>query len=225
MFKHLRAKNALVNEQGKVILQLLEKPKNPPSNLCIVGIYCLTPEIFEAIESIKPSWRGELEITDALHWLILQGRSVTYDLVSGWWKDTGKPEDLIDANRLVLDALPGMNGNGACLENVKNSTVSGRCRIGKNTVIKDGSVIRGPVIIGDDCIISNTYLGPYTSIGNSSVLSNTEIEDSIIMEGAAISNTERIVESLIGKNVTIERDGRLPAGSKFVIGDNSNVTI
>jgi len=216
---------ALVNEQGKVILQLLEKPKNPPSNLCIVGIYCLTPEIFEAIESIKPSWRGELEITDALHWLILQGRPVTYDLVSGWWKDTGKPEDLIDANRLVLDALPGMNGNGACLENVKNSTVSGRCRIGKNTVIKDGSVIRGPVIIGDDCIISNTYLGPYTSIGNSSVLSNTEIEDSIIMEGAAISNTERIVESLIGKNVTIARDGRLPAGSKFVIGDNSNVTI
>jgi len=216
---------ALVDEQKKVILQLLEKPKNPPSNLCIVGIYGLTPDIFEAIERIKPSWRGELEITDALHWLILQGHPVTYDLVSGWWKDTGKPEDLIDANRLVLDALPAMNGNGICMGTVENSTVSGRCRIGKNTVIKDSSVIRGPVIIGDDCTISNTYLGPYTSIGNGSSLSNTEIEDSIVMEGSVISNADRIVESLIGKNVTIGRDGRLPAGRKFVIGDNSNVTI
>ncbi|TAJ44046.1 glucose-1-phosphate thymidylyltransferase [Methanofollis fontis] len=216
---------ALVDEQKKVILKLLEKPKNPPSNLCIVGIYGLSPRIFEASDNIAPSWRGELEITDALHWLILQGHRVTYDLVEGWWKDTGKPEDLIDANRLVLDTLGSMNGNGSSPGTVENSTISGRCKIGRNTVIKDNSVIKGPVIIGDDCIISNAYLGPYTSIGNGSILSNTEIEDSIVMEGSVIRNADRIVESLIGKNVTIERDGRLPGGRRFVIGDNSNVII
>ncbi|MDD3621016.1 MAG: glucose-1-phosphate thymidylyltransferase [Methanofollis sp.] len=216
---------ALVDEQKKVIVQLLEKPKNPPSDLGIVGIYGLTPRIFEAIEHISPSWRGELEITDALHWLILNGHDVTYNLVEGWWKDTGKPEDLLDANRLILDVLIAENGEGSHYEVIEESIIAGRCRIGKNTVIKDNSVVKGPVVIGDDCIISNTYLGPYTSIGNGSHLANTEIEDSIVMEGTVIMNSERIVESLIGKNVTINRNGRHPGGRRFVIGDNSNVII
>lgn len=211
---------ALVDEQKKVIVKLVEKPKKPPSNLSIVGIYGLTPAIFEAIKNINPSWRGELEITDALHWLIEEGYYVRYTLVEGWWKDTGKPEDILDANRLILDRLKVANKG-----KVENSVLKGRISIRKNSIIKENSVIKGPVIIGKDCVISNAYIGPYTSIGDGSQIINTEIEDSIVMEGAKIVNAEKIVESLIGKNVNIEKDNKLPIGRRFIIGDSSKVRI
>jgi glucose-1-phosphate thymidylyltransferase len=211
---------ALVDEQKKIIVKLLEKPKRPPSNLSIVGIYGLTPVIFEAINNIKPSWRGELEITDALHWLIEEGYRVRYSMVEGWWKDTGKPEDILDANHLILDGLETEN-KGA----VENSVLKGRIRIGENSIIKENSVIKGPVIIGKDCEITNAYIGPYSSIGDSSQIINTEIEDSIVMEGAKIVNAEKIVESLIGKNVNIEKNDYLPRGRRFIIGDSSEVRI
>ena len=211
---------ALVDEQKKVIVKLLEKPKRPPSNFSIVGIYGLTPAIFEAINNIKPSWRGELEITDALHWLIEEDYHVRYSLVEGWWKDTGKPEDILDANRLILDNLKAENKG-----KVENSTLKGRISIGDNSIIKDNSVIKGPVIIGKDCVISNAYIGPYTSIGDGSQIINTEIEDSIVMDAAKIVNAEKIVESLIGKNVNIEKDNKLPIGRRFIIGDRSKVRI
>ena len=211
---------ALVDEQKKVIVKLIEKPKKPPSNLSIVGIYGLTPAIFEAIDNIKPSWRGEIEITDALHWLIEGGYRVRYSLVEGWWKDTGKPEDILDANRLILDGIKAENKG-----KVESSVLKGRISIGDNSIIEDHSVIKGPVVLGKDCEISNAYIGPYTSIGNNCQIINTEIEDSIVMEGAKIVNAEKIVESLIGKNVNIENNNKLPGGRRFIVGDSSKVRI
>jgi len=211
---------ALVDEQKKVIVKLLEKPKNPPTNLSIVGIYGLTPLIFKAIDNINPSWRDELEITDALQWLIENGYTVKFKRVEGWWKDTGRPEDILDANRLVLDELKPENSG-----EVIKSEVKGKVIIGAGSIIKDGSVIKGPVIIGKKCVISGSCIGPYTSIGDGSIITNTEIEGSIIMERANIISSGRIVNSLMGKNVSIEKDDALPKGKKFVIGDNSWVRL
>jgi glucose-1-phosphate thymidylyltransferase len=211
---------ALVDEQKKVIVKLMEKPNKPPTNLSIVGIYGLTPLIFDAIDGIKPSWRDELEITDALQWLIDNGHTIKYGMVEGWWKDTGMPEDILDANRLILDDLKAeIKGD------IEDSEVRGRVDIGKGSIIKDNSVIKGPVIIGENCVISNAYIGPYTSIGNNCQIISTEIEDSIVMEGTRIANAVKIVDSLIGKDVNIEKNGYLPKGNKFIIGDNSRVGI
>jgi len=211
---------ALVDEQKKVIVRLVEKPKVPPSNLSIVGIYGLTPIIFEAIRHIGPSWRGELEITDALHWLIENGYEVRYRMVTGWWKDTGRTEDILEANRLILDTLkPGNQGA------MENSAVEGMVSIGRNTLIREGSVVKGPAIIGDDCVITGSSVGPYTSIGPRVTITRTEIENSIVMEGTRISGGERITGSLIGKEVTIEKDGVIPGTRKFVLGDSSQVRL
>ncbi len=211
---------ALVDEQKKVIVKLVEKPKNPPSNLSIVGIYGLTPLIFTAIDHISPSWRGELEITDALHWLIENGYKVRYDMVRGWWKDTGKTEDILDANRLILDTIVEKN-----LGTIESGTLRGRVSIGKNTVIRGDPVIEGPAIIGDDCTISASRIGPYTSIGNGSTLTSADIENSIVLDGATLENVDRISESLIGKNVTIRRNDARTGGKKFVLGDSSQVML
>ncbi|MDD1677489.1 MAG: glucose-1-phosphate thymidylyltransferase, partial [Methanomicrobiales archaeon] len=130
---------ALVDEQKKVIVRLVEKPKKPPSNLSIVGIYGLSPRIFEAIDQIKPSWRGELEITDALHWLIENGYQVGYRMVEGWWKDTGKPEDILEANRLILEGM-----QSSVLGTVEKSVIKGEVVVGAGSCIRSGSVLRGP---------------------------------------------------------------------------------
>jgi len=211
---------ALVDEQKKIIVKLVEKPRNPPSNLSIVGIYGLTPKIFEAIDNIGPSWRGELEITDALHWLIQNGYKVRYGMVQGWWKDTGKTEDILDANRLILDTIKEEN-----LGVIESGNIKGIVRIGKNTIISDNTRITGPVIIGNDCIIAASHIGPYTSIGDNSTIRSTEIENSIVLEGTTIDHIERISESLIGKNVTISKNESRPESKKFVLGDSSQVML
>jgi glucose-1-phosphate thymidylyltransferase len=211
---------ALVDEQKKIIVKLVEKPKNPPSNLSIVGIYGLTPKIFEAIENIKPSWRGELEITDALHWLIENGYKVRYGMVQGWWKDTGKTEDILHANRLILETIETEN-NGT----LESGTISGRVKIGRNTVIRNQSHIKGPAIIGDNCIISAASIGPYTAIGNSSEISTSSVSDSIIMDEARIEGIDGISRSLIGKNVTIKKNVNPPGEKTFVLGDSSEVIV
>ncbi len=212
---------ALVDEQKKVIVKLLEKPKQPPSNLSIVGIYGLTPTIFTAIEHIKPSWRGELEITDALQWLIENGYAVKYKMVKGWWKDTGKPEDIIDANRLILDTIE---------EDIKGEieetcTIKGRVKIGENTVIKGNTIIRGPVLIGKNCYIENSYIGPYTTLGDNTRVINTEIEESVIMEGTTLEDVGRITDSLIGKSAILRKTKSLPKSHKLVIGDFSVIEL
>ena len=210
---------AQLNEKNEIV-RLIEKPKEPPSNFAVIGIYMFRPAIFKAVKEIKPSWRNQLEIVDAIQWLIDNGYKVKSAFVRGWWKDTGKPEDIIHANRLVLDEIKKTENNGI----LKETKINGRVIIEKNTIIEN-SLIKGPAIIGKNCKIANSYIGPYTSIGNNCEIIDAEIEDCVIMEGTEIKGIKRIVESLIGKGAKIVRNESLPKGHKLVIGDNSQVRI
>lgn len=202
------------------IVQLIEKPKDPPSNLAIVGVYLFDHHIFEAIEQIKPSRRGELEITDAIQLLIERDHSVRPHLVKGWWKDVGRPQDMLDANRLLLERLetdirspvPG------------NSRVIGRVGIAEDVQI-EGSELRGPLIIGAGAVIRHSFVGPFTSIDQDVSIRESEIEYSIVMTGASIEGIGRIDNSLIGRNVRIHHRDRAPAAYHFFIGDNSHVQL
>ena len=207
-----------LDEKGRV-KRLVEKPRVPPSNYALVGIYFFKPVIIEACKRIKPSWRDELEITDAIQWLIDNGYQVEASVVDGWWKDTGKAEDILEANRLILDEMRPKN-DGVLV----GSRIFGRAVIGKGSVIEN-SEIKGPCILGANCAIRDSYIGPYTSINDGCTIEGTEVEDSVIMEGCNISNAGRIVESLIGKNVNIRENGRRPAGHRFIAGDNSEILL
>ncbi|ODS36694.1 glucose-1-phosphate thymidylyltransferase [Candidatus Altiarchaeales archaeon WOR_SM1_SCG] len=204
------------------VVRLVEKPGNPKSDLALVGVYVFKPVIFDSIRKIKPSLRGELEITDAIQGLLNDGCNVQAHIVKGWWKDTGKPEDLLEANHLILDDIEPLN-KAKIEDGVK---VHGRVAIGEGTIIKEGSVIRGPISIGSNCSIGpDTYIGPYTSIGNNTVIRRGEIESSIIISDTIIDCGGKIVDSLIGKNSRIISRETLPKGYRFVIGENSEVNI
>ena len=207
-----------LNQDGS-IRRLVEKPKVPPSNYALVGVYFFKPVIIDACKAIKPSWRDELEITDAIQWLIEHGYKVDASFVEGWWKDTGKPEDIFEANRLILDDITTRNGGL-----MENSRVMGRVIIEKDAKI-ERSVIKGPCIIGNRSVISDSYIGPYTSVGDGCRICGTEIEDSIIMDESRIINAGRIVESLIGRNVRIQECVALPKGNRLIVGDNSDITL
>lgn len=209
---------AELSENGNV-KRLIEKPEKPPSNLALVGIYFFTYPIHEAGKNIKPSWRNELEITDAIQWLIDNGYDVAASVVSGWWKDTGKPEDILAANRLILDDLT------AEIKGKVRGEVRGRVSTGTGTKVNEDSVIKGPALIGRDCVIKGSYIGPYTSIGNNCKIINAEVEDSVVMDGSRLINAGNIVDSMIGRGAVIEKNESLPKGTKFIIGDNSWVGI
>ena len=211
---------AELGKNGRV-KRLVEKPRIPPSNYALVGIYFFKPIIIEACKNIKPSWRNELEITDAIQWLVENDYRVEASIVKGWWKDTGKPEDILEANRLVLDDLqPKFEGTID-----STSKVMGRVVIGKETLVKNNSVIKGPCIIGKHCVISNSYIGPYTSIGDNCEIMDTEIEDSVVMEGSKLAEVKGIVESLIGRGVKIREHTSKPKGYRFMVGDNSSIVL
>jgi glucose-1-phosphate thymidylyltransferase len=205
------------------VIKLVEKPKKPKSDLALVGIYFFTKSIFDAVNKIKPSNRNELEITDAIQELINMGYNVEARLVEGWWKDTGKPEDVLEANQLVLSDIKV--SDYSTKEN--NVSIMGRVAIGKNTIIRENTKIRGPVIIGESCEIGpNTYIGPYTSIGDKTIIKDGEIEFSIIIGNTYIDCGKRIVESLIGKNSKIVSSiQNIPAGCKLILGENSTINI
>jgi glucose-1-phosphate thymidylyltransferase len=208
-------------EDGQV-KKVVEKPKEPPSNLAIIGVYIFKPIIFEAIKNIKPSWRGELEITDAIQWLLENNKNVGAHIVYGWWKDTGKPEDLIEANRKILEQLKESKNEGIVYE---NSTIHGNVIIGKGSRILN-SVIRGPIIIGENVLISDAYIGPYTSIGSNVTIENAEIENSIILDSATIAHLNtRLDSSVIGANATVVHSDRKPKTIKLVVGDYSKIEI
>ena len=209
---------AELNEDG-TIKRLVEKPKVPVSNLALVGIYFFKTAILEACKSIKPSWRNELEITDAIQWHIDNGYEVGWTKVEGWWKDTGKPEDILEANRLILDDL-----SSEIREKVKGK-IRGRVSIDKGTKVSEKSVIKGPALIGRDCVIKDSYIGPYASIGNDCKIINSEVEDSVVMDDAKLINAGNIADSMIGRGAVIEKNKSLPKGSKFIIGDTSWVRI
>ncbi|PVU75260.1 glucose-1-phosphate thymidylyltransferase [Sulfolobus sp. SCGC AB-777_G06] len=204
-----------VIKDGKVI-KLVEKPKEPISDLALVGVYGFTREIFDVIESLKPSWRGELEITDALQGLIDRGKEVDYEIVQGWWKDTGTPRDILEANAFLLDRYAERKVEGV----IENSTIDGRVIIEKGAVIKN-SVVRGPTYVGRDTKIVNSYVGPFTSVGEQSEITDSEIEYSVILDRVKIRGVT-LMDSLIGNNATVEKGGRW---QKLIIGENSSVIL
>lgn len=204
---------------GKVV-QLEEKPKKPKSNLALVGVYMFDSKIFKAIQHIKPSKRGELEITDAIQYLIDNKYNVIPQIVNGWWKDTGKLEDLLEANRLVLDSYK-QNIMGTI---DKISKIEGKVIIEKGAKIVN-SIIRGPAIIGQNSTIKNSYVGPFTSIYHHSMLDNSEIEHSIVLEYSLVQNIKRITDSLIGQNATVIQSPSKPIAYRIMIGDSSRIEI
>jgi glucose-1-phosphate thymidylyltransferase len=207
--------------QNGQVVRLVEKPKNPVSNLALVGVYMFSTAIFDSVKSIKPSFRNELEITDAIQDLIDRGLTVTPHLVEGWWKDTGKLEDMLEANRLILETL-GRRIDGKVDE---ASRIEGKVVIEAGAVVEH-SVIRGPAIIGANARIVHAYIGPYTAIMNDVEIRDSEIEHSIVLEGSKIQDLgTRVADSLIGKNVKINRIPLKPSAYRFMLGDNSEVWV
>ena len=188
------------------ITKIMEKPKDPPTNFAVTGIYFLTPKIFEVIENLKPSWRNELEITDALQILLSENNKISYHVITDYWKDTGTPEDIINANKAILEnkesSFNGEKGNDV--------SMNGIVIVGKGTKIIGNSKIDGPVILGENCIIENTDIGPNASIGNNSKLQQCTIKNSIIMENCLIQSPIKIVNSIISTN------------SQIIMGKNEN---
>lgn len=211
--------------ENNEIKGVVEKPKDPPGNLAIAGVYMFRPSIFDAITQIEPSWRGELEITDAIQVLIDGGKKVTPYTLKGWWIDAGKPDPIITANQLVMEDMPYTDPPIDENKIIGNSDVSHRVVVGEGSKIID-SVVRGPVIIGDNTTIKNSYVGPYTSIGNNSTIENAEIEASIIMDECAIKDIEgRIDRSLIAHKATITYKDQRPHSHRFVLAEYSIVEI
>jgi glucose-1-phosphate thymidylyltransferase len=212
---------AKVDEDGRV-LQLVEKPKVPPSNLALVGIYIFAPSVHGAIANIKPSARGELEITDAIQYLIDHQKKVEARQIEGWWLDTGKKDDLLEANRVILDTCVQVSMMG---EVDAQSQVIGRVQIGAGTKIIN-STIRGPVVIGENCHIENCFIGPYSSIANQVSLVNADLEHSVLLEGAKVTGIhQRIVDSLIGQRAQLREAPQRPKAMRFMIGDDCQIDL
>jgi glucose-1-phosphate thymidylyltransferase len=204
----------------KRVARLVEKPKEPKTDLALVGVYMFTPSIFDAARSIEPSWRDELEITDAIQTLVDRGLRVDPHIVHGWWKDTGQVQDMLEANRLILDDLD---------ERIEGELIDSR--VEGRVVIEQGArlertTVRGPAVIGAGSRLVDAYVGPYTAIGDNVTIENAELEHSIVMSGSRISQVDhRIEASLIGKDVTIARGPSLPKAYRFVVGDSADVQI
>ena len=209
-----------VVEAGRVV-RLVEKPEHPPSNLALVGAYCFDARIHEAVSSLRPSGRGDLEITDAIQWLVDHNEPVDAAEVTGWWKDTGRPEDVLDANRLILDDLKSQNDGSVDAD----SQLTGRVAVATGAIIEH-STIRGPATIGEGAVIIDSYIGPYTSIGPRVHLRSVEIELSVVLPDSRLENIgERIDQSLIGQGVDVRgRQGR-PKTVRLVLGDHSRIEI
>lgn len=205
---------------GKIV-RVEEKPNAPKSPYAVAGIYIYDSHIFEAVRSLKPSARGELEISDAHQYLLDHGFSVGHTEITGWWKDTGKPSDLLEANRLVLDNLvPHLDGDVD-----KQSDVAGKVIIEKGTTVRN-SKVRGPVIVGKDCVIENSYIGPFTSIGDRTEVRNSEVEYSIVLRDCKILSVGiRIEGSILGNDVEIVEASGKPRVHRFMIGDQSRVEV
>jgi len=206
-------------QNGK-IERIIEKPKQPPTNLAVTGIYFLTPIIFDIIDELKPSWRNELEITDALHMLLEKKQKITYHMITDYWKDTGTPEDIIHANGTILEKMKsysyGKKEEGVLIE--------GNVMIGKNTILKKNVKIIGPTIIGDNCIISEqSVIGPNTSIGDNCNISKCQVSESIIMNNCNINSHMKIKDSIIAYNSEIIMNNQNTDEKKFLLGEGTKI--
>src|SRR5690242_5941775 len=210
---------AALDERGDIV-QLVEKPASPPSDLALVGVYLFDAHIHDAVRSISPSGRGELEITDAIQWLIDAGQRVVHEVLDGWWIDTGKKDPLLHCNRLVLDTLePRVDGH-----------VDDASRVEGRVVIEDGaslvnSVVRGPAVIGTRTRLVDTYVGPYSSIGPDCELVDAEIEHSVVLASSKIVGVHRIQDSLLGREVEVVRSGERPKATRLMLGDHSRADL
>jgi glucose-1-phosphate thymidylyltransferase len=206
---------------GERVVRLIEKPSEPPSDLALVGVYLFGPSILEAARGLEPSWRGELEITEAIDALIEGGSRVESRVVEGWWKDTGQLADMLEANRLVLEELePRLDG-----EISADSRIEGRVVVEEGAQIS-GSVVRGPSIIGGGARIADAYIGPYTAIGEGVQVVRAEVEHSIILAGSRVEDLgTRMEASLLGRNVSLGRSDGMPKTLRMMVGDNSEIEI
>ena len=212
----------IADVKDKKIIKIMEKPKNPPTNLAVTGIYFLTTKIFDVIDRLKPSSRNELEITDALQMLLEENHNISYNMITDYWKDTGTPEDILNANMQVLEKMkPYFYGKKEDGVSVQNSLM-----LGEGSLIKTGSRINGPVIIGKNCIIEpNTTIGPNTSIGDHSILSGCEVENSIIMSECKIECNAKIRHSIISTNSHISQNKKTNKEYVFLLGAGTKITL
>ena len=202
------------------VVRLVEKPPEPATDLALVGVYMFTPLIHDAARAIEPSARGELEITDAIQWLVDSGKRVEPHVVRGWWKDTGRLDDMLEANRLILDTVVRrIDGR------LEQAQVDGRVVVEAGALLERATV-RGPAIIGAGAVVRDAYIGPYTAIGRNCVIESSEIEHSILLEGSSVRNLDgRMESSLLGRDVAIARGVRQPRAYRFMVGDKSEIGI
>ena len=208
---------AELDASGNVV-RLVEKPADPPTDLALVGVYLFDRTINRAVRAISPSARGELEITDAIQWLVDQGQRVRCELLTGWWIDTGKLTPLLEANRLLLDVIePRIDGDVD-----EASSIDGRVVVEAGAIIRN-STLRGPLVIGAGANITDSFIGPYSAIGNGCEVVHSEIEHSVIMERSRIIDIPRLEDSLIGKEAEVVRSGRKPRALRLMIGDHCQI--
>ncbi|AEG59398.1 glucose-1-phosphate thymidylyltransferase [Desulforamulus ruminis] len=203
------------------VKQLIEKPKDPPSSLALVGVYLFSPEIHQAIEKISPSWRGELEITDAIQKLIEGQKNIAARKLKGWWLDTGKKDDILEANRVVLDEYAALSNEGTLDE---KSKIYGRVQVGAGTQIIE-STLRGPVVIGVNCRIGNSFVGPFTAIGDNTVLEQVRIEHSVILENCLLQSVPGLEDSLLGSHARVVKGKSGHSPLKLFLGDHGEVIL
>jgi glucose-1-phosphate thymidylyltransferase len=210
---------AEVDGDGHVV-RLIEKPADPPSNLALAGVYLFTPVIHEAVRSIEPSARGELEITDAIQWLIDHGHRVVHEVLVGWWLDTGKKDPLLESNRRVLETIePRLDGK-----------IDDESHVDGRVVIEEGaelisSNVRGPAVIGARTRLVNSYVGPFTAVANDCEIVDSEVEHSVVLEHSTIVGVPRLTDSLIGRHVEITRSGQRPAATRVMVGDHCSIDL
>jgi len=211
---------AELNEKGE-ITRIVEKPREPKTNLAVPGVYLFTRDVHGAIDRIKPSWRGELEITDTIQKLIDSGKKVRSHILTGWWLDTGKKDDLLEANRIVLDEFMKRDLRG---EVDAGSQVAGRVEIGERASIEE-SVIRGPASIAEGCQVKNSFIGPFTSIGAGTVIEHSSIEHSVILESCRIMGIERMADSVIGRSTEVIKGEQNLKAVRLFVGDDAKVEL
>ena len=206
--------------KNKQIIKILEKPEIPPTNLAVTGIYLLTPKIFKIIDNLKPSWRNELEITDALDSLLQQKFKIIYHMITDYWKDTGTPNDILNANGTILENMtPFFHGS-----EFGQNKISGNVMVGDKTIIKNNCIIKGPVFIGSNCILDGVTIGPNTSIGDNSELSECKITNSIVMSNCNISGSMKIHNSIIAYNSSITSNQNINK-QIFLLGEGTKISI
>ncbi len=208
-------------DAGGRIVQLVEKPKNPPSNLALVGVYIFSPAIHKAIGEIRPSWRGELEITDAIQTLLKDGYKVESFVLNSWWLDTGKKDDLLEANRVVLDEWTNREIRGE---------VDDPSRVVGRVVIEEGarvtkSEVRGPVVIGEDTKVEGSFIGPYTSIGRSCVIRNANLGYCVVLDGCRLEDVGRVEDSVLGRNTVVRRANSHYRALRLLVGDDAEIIL